>query len=177
MTEAASTLLPVPGTDEFRAAMGGFPTGVALLTQGSGTSTAAVTVNSLTSVSLEPMLLLVCVKRDGRMTRQLSAGGGFGLSVLAENQQWISTLFSRSPRPVGSAAMRELAAVAGITGNAVLPAAIASFECRTEAEYEGGDHRVFLGRVVALHRGEPGQRPLLFHQGRYAALDTREAPA
>ncbi|MGK5627343.1 flavin reductase family protein [Streptomyces sp. URMC 123] len=155
---------------DFRTAMGCFPTGVALLTRGSDRTTAVITVNSLTSVSLDPLLLLVCVKADGRMAPLVTRAGSFAVNVLDETQQDLSMLFARSDRPVGRAAMRQLGAVEGITGNAVVPSAVACFECRLHARYEGGDHVMFVGRVLALRHAGPERRPLLVHRGRYATL-------
>ncbi|MZE81689.1 flavin reductase family protein [Streptomyces xinghaiensis] len=162
--------ITAPGIAAFRTAMGSFPTGVTLLTRGSGDDTAVMTLNSLTSVSLDPLLLLVSVKREGRMRPRISEAGSFAVNVLAEGQREISTDFSRPQRPAGLAAMRLLDAVEGVTGNAVLPSAAASFECRLEAEHEAGDHVLLIGRVVALAGSAPGTRPLVFHRGRYTAL-------
>ncbi|MFP8887866.1 MULTISPECIES: flavin reductase family protein [Streptomyces] len=171
MTDTGTTLLagPEPDISSFRTAMGCFPTGVTLLTQGSGDTLSVMTLNSLTSVSLDPMLLLVSVKRDGRMRPRVAAGGGFAVNVLAEEHRLLSGEFARPDRPVGEEAMRRIGAVEGITGNAVVPSASASFECLLHAEHEAGDHVLLVGQVVALS-SEPGARPLLFHRGRYASL-------
>jgi flavin reductase (DIM6/NTAB) family NADH-FMN oxidoreductase RutF len=66
--------------------------------------------------------------------------------------------------------MVHLGAVEGITGSAVVPSAVACFECRLHAEYPGGDHILLVGRVVAIHCEDPERRPLLFHRSRYASL-------
>ncbi|CAL9486813.1 MULTISPECIES: flavin reductase family protein [Streptomyces] len=170
MRPDSTTLTPESDIAAFRSAMGCFPTGVALLSRGSGAGASVVTVNSLTSVSLDPLLLLVCLKSDSRMVRRVSEAGSFAVNVLDETQRDLSALFARPDRPSGESAMRLLDAVEGATGNAVLPSAAAFFECRLYAEHAGGDHVVFLGRVVAMHRSTPDRRPLLFHHGRYAAL-------
>jgi flavin reductase len=159
-------------TEAFRAVMGCFATGVALLTCGSGKETAALTVNSLTSVSLDPLLVLVCVKTDGQMRGWLSRAGSFAVNILAEDQQEISRQFARSERPTGEQAVRQLPAVRGVTGNLVLTSAPAVLECLVHAEYDAGDHVMFLGQVVALRGGTADHRPLLYHRGRYAGLTT-----
>ncbi|MFE2428229.1 flavin reductase family protein [Streptomyces sp. NPDC059373] len=174
MTEAATTLLAAPeaGPDvaAFRAAMGRFPTGVTLLTQGSGDDAIVMTLNSLTSVSLDPLLLLVSVKADGRMRPRVARAGSFAVNILAEAQLDLSTLFCRPDRPEGELAMRRLGAVPGVTGNAVLPSAAAWFECELHSEHVAGDHALLIGRVVALEAGVDSRRPLVFHQGGYARL-------
>ncbi|WP_055586903.1 flavin reductase family protein [Peterkaempfera griseoplana] len=176
MTDTAQALFTAPDTADFRAAMGTFPTGVTLLTSGSGNDTIVMTLNSLTSVSLDPLLLLVSVKKDGRMRPRVAAAGSFAVSILSEEQQDLSTEFARPDRPEGGIAMQRLRATEGVTGNAVVPAATAAFECLLEDEVEVGDHVLLIGRVAVIHRGEPGARPLLFHRGRYARLPyAREA--
>jgi 3-hydroxy-9,10-secoandrosta-1,3,5(10)-triene-9,17-dione monooxygenase reductase component len=187
MTTTAGTLLADtqagraggrPDPAAFRAAMGRFPTGVTLLTQGSGDDTIIMTLNSLTSVSLDPLLLLVSVKSDGRMRPRVRRGGGFAVNVLSAQQLSLAQEFCLPDRPEGQAAMLRVGAVEGVSGHAVLPAAEASFECELYDEYEAGDHVLLLGRVVALHQHPDAPDPLLFHRGRYAGISPLEpAPA
>lgn len=159
-----------PDETAFRAAMATFPTGVALLTQGSGPETNVMTLNCFCSVSLQPLLILVGVGGSGRMRSQVSRRRTFAVNVLAADQRELSTLFARPDRPGGEAAMARLNAIEGITGSAVIPSAVASFECRLHAEYPGGDHILLVGRVVAIHCESPDREPLLFHRSRYASL-------
>lgn len=170
MTDPGTTLLDTPDTATFRAAMGAFPTGVTLLTQGSGDGTIVMTLNSLASVSLDPLLILVSVKKDGRMRPGIRRGGGYAVNVLGEQHRDLSSEFARPDRPEGQRAMTRIGAVEGTTGNAVVPSAVAAFECRLETEYEAGDHVLLIGRVVAVHRAPDAARPLVFHQGRYTRL-------
>lgn len=170
MTAVTGALLAEPDVAAFRTAMGRFPTGVALLTQGSGEDTIVMTLNSLTSVSLDPMLILVSVKADGRMRPRISRGGSFAVNILAEPQRDLAQEFCRPDRPEGAAAMLRLSAEEGVTGNAVLPAAEACLECVLDAEYGAGDHTLLIGRVVALSQGPSTPDPLLFHQGRFGRL-------
>ncbi|MEU1280297.1 flavin reductase family protein [Streptomyces sp. NPDC005805] len=159
-----------PDPAAYRAAIGRFPTGVALLTHGSGDDTAAMTLNSLTSVSLDPLLILVSVRSEGRLRPLIAAGGGFAVNVLGEEQRELAREFSSPGRPEGRAAMRRLGAVRGASGHAVLPAAEASIECVLHTAHEAGDHVLFLGRVVALTCGPRASAPLVFHQGRFERL-------
>jgi flavin reductase len=159
-----------PDEATFRAAMATFPTGVALLTQGAGPAANVMTINCFTSVSLQPLLILVGVGGSGRMRSQVSRWRTFAVNVLADNQRELSSQFARRDRPTGEAAMVALGAVEGVTGSAVVPSAVACFECRLHAEYPGGDHILLVGRVVAVHCEDPDRRPLLFHRSRYASL-------
>ncbi|WP_117210714.1 flavin reductase family protein [Allorhizocola rhizosphaerae] len=166
-----STLAPIqPDAATFRAAMACFPTGVALLTQGCGPDTSVMTLNSFTSVSLQPLLILVSVRSGGKLRDLVWRRRSFGVNILAADQRDLSVEFARSDRPTGEAAMARLGAVEGITGNAVIPSAVASIECKLHAEYPGGDHTLLLGRVVAIHSEDPDRAPLLYHRSRYASL-------
>ncbi|MCX5440089.1 flavin reductase family protein [Streptomyces sp. NBC_00056] len=166
----AGALLAEPDVAAFRAAMARFPTGVTLLTQGSGDETLVMTLNTLTSVSLDPLLILVSVKASGRMRPRISSSGSFAVNVLAESQLDLALEFCRPDRPEGRAAMLRLGAEEGVTGNAVLPAAETYVECVLDAEYTAGDHTLLIGRVVALSGGSSEPDPLLFHQGRFGRL-------
>ena len=159
-----------PDEAAFRTAMASFPTGVALLSQGSGPDTNVMTINCFTSVSLQPLLILVGVGGSGRMRSQVARWRTFAVNILASDQRELSSQFARSDRPTGEAAMVRLGAVEGVTGSAVIPTAVASFECRLHAEYPGGDHILLVGRVVAIHCEDPERQPLLFHRSRYASL-------
>lgn len=169
--EMAETPLP-PRLDgaEFRRAMGCFPTGVALLSSGSGHEAHVITVNSFVSVSLDPPLILVGVKENGRICPLISRRGSFAVNILAEGQRDLSSEFARSDRIDGRMAMRRLGAVPGVTGDAVLPSALVSFACELFAEHPGGDHVLFVGRVVRIHGLDTDRAPLLFHRSRYAGL-------
>ncbi|OKJ94704.1 hypothetical protein AMK26_33505 [Streptomyces sp. CB03234] len=170
MTYAASTLLARPDIASFRSAMGRFPTGVTLLTQGSGDDTLVTTLNSFVSVSLDPLLVLVSVKADGQIRPRVIRRQSFAVNVLAEPQRDLAQEFSRPDRSQGQAAMLRLAAVDGVTGNAVMPGAEAYFECGLHQAYDAGDHVLLIGHVVALRAGAGEADPLVFHQGRFRRL-------
>jgi flavin reductase (DIM6/NTAB) family NADH-FMN oxidoreductase RutF len=167
----------VPDAPALRTAMGCFPTGVTLLTQGSGNATTAMTVNSLVSVSLDPLLVLVSVTTAGRIRPQVSRAGSFAVNILAQRHRELSVEFARPDRPEGAAAMRRIAAVEGVTGNAVMPSATVCLECRLHAEVEAGDHVLLIGRVAVIHTGDRDAPPLVFHRGGFTCLSpTEEVP-
>ncbi|MFF1359525.1 flavin reductase family protein [Streptomyces sp. NPDC058297] len=170
----AGALLAEPDVAAFRAAMARFPTGVTLLTQGSGDETVVMTLNTLTSVSLDPLLILVSVKAAGRMRPRISKAGSFAVNVLGEAQLDLALEFCRPDRPEGRAAMLRLGAEEGVTGNAVVPASETYVECVLDAEYTAGDHTLLIGRVVALSGGSASPDPLLFHQGKFGRMSSGE---
>ncbi|WP_035804576.1 flavin reductase family protein [Kitasatospora mediocidica] len=157
-------------TEDFRRAMGLFPTGVAVVSAGSGERTEAVTASSLTSVSLDPLLVLVSIKATGRLCEAIDSAAGFAVNVLSAEQRALSDLFAAHERPRGLLAQQQLGGVVAPSGHLLVPGAVFSLECRTEHRYPGGDHVLFLGRVGALHTAEPARSPLVHHRGAYTAL-------
>jgi flavin reductase (DIM6/NTAB) family NADH-FMN oxidoreductase RutF len=169
-TQDRLALVPELNATSFRAAMSHFPTGVTLLTQGPPETVEVMTANSFTSVSLEPLLILVSLHEDGRMRARLDRSDTFAVHVLNADQHGMAALFARHDRPCGYEASRRLGAVSSAAGNALVAGAVAGFECTSHARFTAGDHVLFLGKVVAIHVASDGSAPLLFHRGSYADL-------
>ena len=161
-----------PTVDEcaFRRAMGSFPTGVTVVTVASGDGTMyGVTVSSFSSVSLDPVLVLVCLNQTGRAAGLIESAGAFGVNVLSAGQQDVARWFANRNRPAGSAMFDGVPLEPGSAGCPVLAGAVASFGCQLRQSYRAGDHLIVLGEVVALlHR--PQLEPLIFHVGTYKSL-------
>jgi flavin reductase (DIM6/NTAB) family NADH-FMN oxidoreductase RutF len=162
---------PTVDVSAFRKAMSSFPTGVTVVTVASGGGTMhGVTVNSFSSVSLDPMLVLVCLNEASRAVGLIERAGAFGVNVLAAGQQDVSSWFANPNRPADSAMFAGMPLETGVTGCPVLAGAAASFDCRLRHSYHAGDHLIVLGEVVALlHR--PALEPLIFHAGTYKSLE------
>ena len=154
----------------FRQAMGSFPTGVTVVTVASDDgSLHGLTVNSFSSVSLDPMLVLVCLNETSRGVSLIARAGAFVVNVLSAGQQDISRWFANRHRPAGSAMFDGVPFEPGVTGCPVLVDATASFDCRLRQLHRAGDHLIVLGEVVGLvHR--PALAPLIFHAGSYKSL-------
>lgn len=151
---------------QLRGAFGAFPTGVTVVTVG-GDAPRGMTANSFTSVSLEPALVLVCVNRDAVMHRRLEEAATFSVSVLNAGQESVARHFADRSRPAGAGQFAAVGWVPGREGDAPLIAgAVAQLECEKWRVYDGGDHTIFLGRVLAAARC-PGHEALLFHDGRF----------
>ncbi|MER6916679.1 flavin reductase family protein [Streptomyces sp. NPDC000594] len=160
----------------YRTAMGLLPTGVTVITAGCGQGTEAVTASSVTSVSLNPLLLLISVGADGRMRRRIDEHRAFTVNVLAAGQEALSSLFASRRRPSGAEAQLRLGGPVGRTGNVHVDGALLSVDCRLEHRYPGGDHVLFVGRVEALRAPVGQAAPLVYHRGGYTAL-AREVAA
>jgi flavin reductase (DIM6/NTAB) family NADH-FMN oxidoreductase RutF len=146
-----------------RDALGCFATGVTVITTATAEGeSVGFTANSFTSVSLDPPLVLFCVKRSSASVAALRAHGAFAVNVLHIGQQAISTTFASriADRFAGLECERWDRQVP------IIPEAMANFECSIEEMHEGGDHLIVVGRVTRAHF-DPARDPLLFLQGKY----------
>jgi flavin reductase (DIM6/NTAB) family NADH-FMN oxidoreductase RutF len=170
MLKEVPTAGTAPDVSAFRTAMGSFPTGVTVVTVASDDGTMhGITVNSFSSVSLDPMLVLVCLNETSRGLRLIERAGAFVVNVLSAGQQDVSHWFADRHRPVGSTMFDGVPFETGVTGCPVLAGATASFDCRLRQSHPAGDHLIVLGEVVAVvHR--PHLQPLIFHAGTYKSL-------
>ncbi|MBN9426128.1 MAG: flavin reductase family protein [Burkholderiales bacterium] len=156
----------IPETDPalYRKALGCFATGVAVVT----TVTAAgapvgLTVNSFSSVSLEPALVLWSLRRQSSACEIFSQASCFAVNLLQSAQEDISTRFASR----GAEKFEGLRIRHGLDGVPLLPDCVAAFECRTVRTHIEGDHLLFIGRVerFTLH---PDTEPLIYCRGAYA---------
>jgi flavin reductase (DIM6/NTAB) family NADH-FMN oxidoreductase RutF len=153
-----------------RRGYGTFATGVTVVTVG-GAAPHAMTANSFTTVSLDPPLVLVCVGRDALMHEALSTTGHFGISVLASHQEPVARYYADRRRPLGQEQFRYADWAPGAyTQSPLLAGAAAHLECRLWRSYDGGDHTIFLGRLLDLRR-HLDDDALLFLGGKFRQLD------
>ncbi|WP_067902581.1 flavin reductase family protein [Actinomadura chibensis] len=158
------------GAEAVRRTLGAFATGVVVMTVG-GETPHAMTANSFTSVSLDPPLVLVCVGHDAVMHACMEGAEHFGISVLAAHQHALARHFADRGRPLGAAQFESVDWSPGpATGAPVIGGALAALECEVWRRYEGGDHSIFVGRILSLER-RPHDAALLFHAGRMLSLD------
>lgn len=137
---------------ELRHVYGAFATGVTVVTVG-GPTPHGMTANSFTSVSLDPPVISVCVGRDAIMHAALVQNRQFGVSVLASDQEDVARHFADQRRPLGKEQFDYADWLSGpATGSPLLVGAAAHFECDLWRAYDGGDHTIFLGRLLTLER-------------------------
>lgn len=153
-------------TADFRKAMGCFATGVTIITVDLEGEVHGMTANALASVSLDPMLVLVCVDHKANTHAHLHAKKRFGINVLSEQHLRISEFFARAERS-NKGAGTEAGARFDRTkhGTPMLRESLAYLECRLRSAEVAGDHTIFIADVedVVVQDGEP----LLFFRGRY----------
>lgn len=167
--------MPVDARD-FRDAMGRFGAGVTVLTlRTPDGGDHGMTASAVCSVSLDPPLLLVCVKKGNSTDQLLQQVDAFALSFLAQDQVALSNRFAGwGDAPADRFA--DLAVDRGpYSGAAWIPGAVARVDCARHQVLDGGDHHIYLGRLEAVDApGERGdQRPLLYFAGSYRAVGDR----
>ncbi|HXZ31507.1 MAG TPA: flavin reductase family protein [Terriglobales bacterium] len=144
--------------EEFRKALGTFATGVTIITVDYEGEVHGMTANAFTSVSLDPLLVLVCVDHRARTHARLHAKKRFGVNILAEHQQAISEYYAQA-----SGTRRHAEQEAGARfdrtrhGTPVLHGALAYLECRLHRAQDAGDHTIFIAEVedVVVREGNP----------------------
>ena len=160
----AAQLTPI-GADALRAAKGHFATGVTVVTA-SGRDRHGSTVNAITSVSLDPPLLLVCLRSDSHTLAALLESGRFGVNVLHETQQAIARRFARRGASWDGVGRHE----GPLTGAPLIDGALATFECAVHDVADGGDHQIVIGRVLAVCHPDEHAPPLLFYRGMFTRV-------
>lgn len=158
---------------DFRKAMGRFATGVTVITVDHDGEVHGMTANAFTSVSLDPMLVLVCVDHRAKTHAHLHARKRFGVNVLADDQRTISEYYAR-PLRTHENAEEEAGACFDRTahGTPVLHGALAYLECRLHTAQDAGDHTIFIAEVedVVVRDGDP----LLFFRANYRSIGPPE---
>jgi flavin reductase (DIM6/NTAB) family NADH-FMN oxidoreductase RutF len=156
--------------ESLRRAFGNYATGIAVIGARSDDGTlVGMTVNSFSSVSLDPPLVLYCPARTLRAVETYASARFFSASVLGAGQKRLSDLFARQ----GESKWESIGHRIGETGVPLIPDALASFECENHAVHEAGDHLVVLGHVRAVHVRESAD-PLVFFRSRYRSLAQSE---
>jgi len=149
--------------------MGSFPTGIAVITaEREPGKVHGMTANSLTSVSLDPLLILICVARTARLLGYLKTQRRFGVSILKDTQQPLSEFFAKPDQDPDEEARLGVRFQYTSSGIPLLGNALAHLGCSVVAQYMSGDHTIFVGEVdfLDLQEGEP----LLHYRGKYRRL-------
>src|ERR1035438_9819121 len=170
------TALDEPGADvtaaqvtaaEFRDAIGRFATGVTVVTSvGSDGQPVGTTASAVTSLSLDPPLMLVCFERASLTLEAVRTHGAFVVNVLAAPQRHLSANFARRGLAAAWDGVRHRP---GRTGSPRLDGGLAAVECTVEDSFPGGDHEIVVGRVHAVETAGRDAGPLLYWRGGYGS--------
>jgi flavin reductase (DIM6/NTAB) family NADH-FMN oxidoreductase RutF len=153
----------------FREAIAHFATGVTVVTTTFDGRPAGMTASAVCSLSVDPILLLVCIDNRLPTHRAIDGSRSFAVNVLGEGDEGLAHRFARP-------AEDKFAGVELVERSdpPVLARAIASFVCEVQERVPGGDHSIFVGRVLSC-AATPGRRPLLYFRSSFGALRDRQA--
>lgn len=150
---------------EFRAALGRFASGITIMSTLQDGVAHAMTANAFTSVSLDPPLVLWCLKKDSQRYNVFAEAESFTINVLGTEHENVSSRLARQ----GEHSLGEVALLKTELGPPALADAHAVFECICDSRHDGGDHLILIGRVVRFARRDDGA-PLVYYRGQYGAL-------
>jgi flavin reductase (DIM6/NTAB) family NADH-FMN oxidoreductase RutF len=151
---------------EYRNVIGLFATGVTVVAAEFEGELQTMTANAISSVSLDPVLLLICVGKKLALSASLGQTEGFTVNILRQDQEALSNYFADLWHEEDPPSFR----FEPWEGIPRLSDCIASLRCVPHEVFEGGDHRIVVGRVVGLHLGAEPYLPLLYYGGRYGKL-------
>ena len=151
--------------DRFRTVMGHFATGVAVVTVDTPSGPQGMTANAVASLSLDPVLVLVCFDNGARTLPEVERVGRFGVNVLAAGQEELARRFASKEDTKFAAVPHSVH-----DGIPVLDGALAWVGCDLERLVPGGDHTIGIGAVHAAELGAEGAEPLLWYRGGYTSL-------
>lgn len=162
-TPSPSSAAPEADQRAYRDALGAFATGVTIVTTSDADGEPiGVTASSFNSVSIDPPLVLWSLGRNARSRDAFCNSGHFAIHILTAAQEALSNQFAQS----GTDKFADVPWAKGALGSPILADHAAVFECKVKHQYDGGDHIIMVGEVVAYEAREAA--PLLFHGGRYA---------
>lgn len=154
--------------DYYRKAMGRLVTGVSIVTTRAAGIDHAMTVNSLTSVSLEPLLMLISVEREARFYDAVLESGEWAVSILPASARKHAAWLATRGRPLHGQLERIPHHLGEVTGLPLVDDALAEFECRTTQVHDAGDHTIVIGEVVNLALTEnSGAEALTYVRGAF----------
>lgn len=162
-----------PDARRFRDTLGLFATGVAVIVAHADGEVLAMTANAVSSLSLDPMLVMFCPGKKSKLAQHVKRLSGFSINILRQEQEALSTYFAGgwkedAPPPFRLVPSRCAPRLEG---------SLASVGCEPWQVVEVGDHWMVIGQVLELHAGIPPHHPLLFHAGRYRHLNFVESSA
>jgi flavin reductase (DIM6/NTAB) family NADH-FMN oxidoreductase RutF len=155
--------------DDFKGALGSWAAGVTVVSTRLGDQVYGITVSSFSSLSVDPLLILVSIQNSNHLAAMIPKSKVFAVSILASDQESVSGAFSVSGREPGSTLGPGVPVVDWHTGSPIVAGAIAHLDCALEAAIPGGDHTIMIGRVLGA-AFDAEKQPLLYFRRRYRKL-------
>jgi flavin reductase (DIM6/NTAB) family NADH-FMN oxidoreductase RutF len=166
---------PLLTAPQFRKTLGHFATGITVVTVESGPGLVrGMTANSFTSVSLDPMLILICVDKGAKILSMLEKKKRFGVSVLKEGHEAISEYFAKGVQNAEAEQRLSIHYRLTPSGIPVLEGTLLQLSCEVAASYLAGDHTIFIGEVAEAEVYDG--KPLLYFGGEYRHMARQPEP-
>lgn len=164
----AEPLLPAIDPNLFRSVMGRFATGVTVVSFMREGKPVGMTVNAFMSVSMEPPMVLVSVRRTSSFTAHVAVGTRYGVNVLSEAQEQLAPHFANRPAEAVAVSFRDH------LGTPLIDGSLAQIIARVVDVHPAGDHLLYIATIEHLWRG-PEARPLIFFSGKYKQIHAHES--
>lgn len=155
--------------DDFKGALGSWAAGVTVVSTNLDGQVYGITVSSFSSLSIDPLLILVSIQNSNALAAMIPKSGVFAVSILADDQEAISNAFSKSGREPGATLGEDVPTLDWHTGSPIVTGALAHLDCQLETAVPGGDHTIIIGRVVGASF-DATKEPLIYFRRRYRPL-------
>ena len=162
-----------PERRRLRDLMARFATGVSVVAARHGPLLAGMTANAIATISIDPPLMMASIARKAETHGAIIGSHAFAISILAEDQQDLAECFARPTTAEKLIGFCGASWDEAETGSPVLEGALAFFDCRLTQRYDGGDHTIFLGEIVAAGFREDA-KPLLWYASGYRRLSAED---
>ena len=160
--------MPHVSPEDFKGALGSWAAGVTVVTTKHDNMVYGITVSSFSSLSVDPLLVLVCLADSNRLPAMIRDSKHFAISILAEGQDQISSWFSKSGRePVQH--FEDFGTVEWHTGSPIITGSVAHLDCELFQAVPGGDHTIMIGKVAGA-AFDPTKKPLIYYRRGYRSL-------
>jgi 3-hydroxy-9,10-secoandrosta-1,3,5(10)-triene-9,17-dione monooxygenase reductase component len=156
-------------SSSFRSVMGRFATGVTIVTVSKNGEPHGMTVNSFTSVSLNPTLILICLDKQTLTASVIRQTGTFAINILTSRQKRLAEIFSEADNE--GSRFDDVSYGLSAQGLPVIKDTLGYLECVLRDEYDGGDHYIFIGEVIDLSLERDSNAPLLYYKSDYTTLN------
>lgn len=153
--------------DEFRAALGSWPSGVTIITSRAGEEIHGMTVSDFSGASLDPALALVCASKSSVTTGVIQKGRCFGVNILREDQSALSNKFASKKDEFKR--FEGVSTFDSKTGAPLIEEALVNLDCSLVAVHDAGDHLLCVGEIESVHVNEG--EPLVFFKGSYGGFE------
>jgi len=174
-TDTATDTATATSRARFREVLGHFASGVTVVTAACGDVVHGMTATAFASLSLDPLMVLICVNQEARLHRLVLESRSFAVTMLSERQHELSSWFALRRRPLGADEFAGCAwRPAAVSRAPVLEGGLGYLDCALTDIHAAGDHSILVGRVEDLGLFEEPAAPLLWYRGGYRRLETVE---